>query len=102
MEGNKHFIKFNLSKNLLRDEGACLLSEALKRDTQIIHLNLASNCLTRIGVGYLCEMLKTNKTLVSLNINSFEGLNRNKIGAHGVGPLRDMLKKNKVRDPPLR
>ena len=97
METNDHFIKYNLSKNMLKDEGAYFIAEVLKHDRKIIHLDLSSNCLTKAGIKTLCDMLLVNKTLVSLNIKSFEGLNRNKIGAAGVAPIKNMLRKNKVK-----
>ena len=93
---NHHFIKVNLSRNILKNEGVKHLAYALKSDTQIIHLDVSSNALSDKGIGYLCDMLMTNNTLISLAINSYEGLNRNKVSSNGLVPIRNVLRKNKV------
>ena len=79
LHDNNHFVKINLSKNVLKNDGAKYLAHVLKRDKNIIDLDLSSNALTDKGIQYLCDMLLVNNTLISLKINSYEGLNRNKL-----------------------
>jgi hypothetical protein len=62
----------------------------------IIHIDLSSNDIGPDGAKVLFEVLETNCTLISLTLRSYEGLNRNRIGAKGVECLRHVLKKNKV------
>jgi Ran GTPase-activating protein (RanGAP) involved in mRNA processing and transport len=96
IEENDHFVKITLSKNVIRDEGAKYLAHALIKDKKILELDLSSNGLTDKGIKYLCEVLLNNYTMISLKINSFEGLNRNKITQQGMLAVKEVLQKNKV------
>lgn len=95
---NDEFIRLELGKNNLTDQGLDAICQLLQVNKNIIHLDVASNNLTEEGARLLSEYLISNNTLISLCLKSFEGLNRNKIGAKGCAYLKKYLTKTKVVD----
>lgn len=93
---NDEFIKLELGKNNLTDEGLDAICQLLQVNKNIIHLNVASNNLTEEGARIISEYLVNNNTLISLCLKSFEGLNRNKVGPKGCSYLKKYLTKTKV------
>lgn len=93
---NDEFIKLELGKNNLTDEGLASICQLLLTNRHIIHLNVASNNLTEESAKIISETLLNNNTLISLSLKSFEGLNRNKIGPKGCAYLKKYLTKTKV------
>ncbi|KAF9208864.1 hypothetical protein BGZ49_007297 [Haplosporangium sp. Z 27] len=75
-------------RNLIGNEGALALSEALKINATLITLNLGSNLIGYEGALALSEALKTNATLTTL------GLKDNSIGNEGALTLSEALKTN--------
>lgn len=98
LASNDEFIKLELGKNNLTDEGFFSICQLLMTNKNIIHLNVASNNLTEDSARMISETLINNNTLVSLSLKSFEGLNRNKIGAKGCTYLKKYLTRTKVGD----
>jgi Ran GTPase-activating protein (RanGAP) involved in mRNA processing and transport len=96
LKNNNHFIKMDLGKNNFGDEGVKFISEILLFNRNIIHADFSSNNLTEQGVRTICDAVGQNNTLVSLNLKSFEGLNRNKIGAKGSVHLKKLLGRTKA------
>lgn len=96
LAGNDEFIRLQLGKNNLTDEGLDPLFQLLQVNKNIIHIDLASNNLTEEGVKIVSEYLMKNNTLISLVLKSYEGLNRNKIGPKGCAHLKKYLTKTKV------
>lgn len=100
---NGEFIKLELGKNNLADDGIQAIAYLVGQNKNFIHLDVSSNNLTEAGVKSLADALMANNTLISLSLKSFEGLNRNKVGPKGCGHLKKLLTKTKVppdnRDP---
>ena len=64
-------MKFNLSKNILYDEGASAIANALikaRQLTNLIVLNLGYNNIKAAGGEALAKMLIQNSTLTSLSL----------------------------------
>ncbi|KFH71343.1 hypothetical protein MVEG_01643 [Podila verticillata NRRL 6337] len=79
---------FELGTNLIGDNGAQALSEALKINSTLTTLNLRSNFIGDDGAQALAEALKTNSTLSVLDLSD------NSIGNYGVQALSEALKTN--------
>ena len=75
----------NLDSNLIGDQGAGLLAEALKSNSTLQSLYLRCNNIGVQGAGLLAEALKSNSTLQSLD------LGYNNIGVQGAGLLAESL-----------
>lgn len=98
---NDEFIKLELGKNNLSDEGLFSICRLLMVNKNIIHLNVSSNNLTEESTRIIAETLTDNNTLISLSLKSFEGMNRNKIGPKGCSYLKKYLAKTKVSSDPI-
>ena len=66
--------KIDLSKNLIGDEGAKIIGEALCSVQSVISLNLCSNSISPAGGAELIKLLVYNYSLIDLNLSSHEGL----------------------------
>jgi Ran GTPase-activating protein (RanGAP) involved in mRNA processing and transport len=93
---NPNFLKLELGKNNLADEGVIPIAHLLANNKHIIHADLSSNNITDEGVKILSEALMQNNTLISLSLKSYEGLNRNKVGGKGCVHLKKLLLKTKT------
>jgi Ran GTPase-activating protein (RanGAP) involved in mRNA processing and transport len=99
LKNNNHFLKLDFGKNNFGDEGVKFISEVLLFNRNIIHVDFSSNNLTEQGIKTICDAVGQNNTLISLNLKSFEGLNRNKVGAKGSVHLKKLLGRTKVGYP---
>ena len=78
LEGDPPVDGISLQHNRLNDDDALLISQALKRNTNLTHLNLVGNNCTSIGVNAILSCVfdssslnsisESNHTLASLNI----------------------------------
>lgn len=78
----------NLSKNLIKLDGAKILAGALKDNTSIEFLDLSSNELKVFGTYQIARALHHNKTLKGLN------LFKNTLDVDGARAIRDLLEEN--------
>eukprot|EP01012_Entosiphon_sulcatum_P026432 TRINITY_DN31885_c0_g1_i1.p1 TRINITY_DN31885_c0_g1~~TRINITY_DN31885_c0_g1_i1.p1 ORF type:complete len:394 (-),score=61.01 TRINITY_DN31885_c0_g1_i1:8-1189(-) len=72
-----------LGHNLIGNDGVCVISDALTRNTTLQMLDVSENMITASGVVYLGSMLCTNTTLRRLLLSG------NAIGEEGFEILRD-------------
>ncbi|KAG8441850.1 hypothetical protein GDO86_010869 [Hymenochirus boettgeri] len=79
----------SLRNNLINDEGAEHISQALQKlnpiNKNFVSLNLAFNHISDLGAGYLAEALRLNRSLLSLN------LSHNRIADKGALALAEVL-----------
>lgn len=54
------------------------------KSKSLVALDISSNELTSSGGQAIINAVGYNQSLVDLNLSSFEGLNRNTLGANGV------------------
>ena len=93
---NPDFCKLKLSKNSLGDEGVKLLLQELNKNTNIIHIDVSSNDIKPEGANYFLSGIKLHESIVSIDIGSHEGLSKNRLGAIGVAPVREILRENPI------
>ena len=79
---------FDLSFNMLRDEGIMELSTALHYDKTLVELDVSHNDISDIGAVAISNCLKSNCTLQVLSVS------HNKISDDGIKAFSDLLKTN--------
>ncbi|KAG0064941.1 hypothetical protein BGZ89_008736 [Linnemannia elongata] len=85
---NSTLTSLDLRNNLIGDNGAQALAEALKTNSTLTTLKLWSNSIGPDGARALSEALKTNSTLTTLDLLD------NSIGDHGAQAFSEALKAN--------
>ncbi|CDW82579.1 UNKNOWN [Stylonychia lemnae] len=94
MQQNPNISKVIIPKNQIGDEGAKIISRFIMKNSTLVALDLSSNELTSSGGQAIFNALGYNNSIIDVNLSSFEGLNRNTLGAKGVQPLKTVLAYN--------
>ena len=98
MTTNQNFGDYDISSNLIGDEGIIKISDALVNDNckHIMSLDVNTNSLSNEGISHLLKSISNNESLIDLNISSKtkEGKNKNKMGERACRILKDLLTNN--------
>lgn len=76
---HSEFCRVDLSQNNISDEGAKLLTEALRISPNVCVVDVSNNNLSSVGCSYFFELLAETENIYSLNISSPKSYNRNKM-----------------------
>ena len=79
----------NLSCNLIGDEGAKYVAEAITRNITLREIDLSQNIIGERGARYLAEAIKQNTTLQEINLS--------RIGPYFKARIAECLKDNILR-----
>ncbi|CAF1018177.1 unnamed protein product [Adineta steineri] len=90
LQNNKTLIQLDLSRNQIKDIGACHLSIGLQLNQTLTILDLSHNQIGDTGISELSVGLKSNKILATLDLSA------NKIKDEGARFLSIMLRSNKA------
>lgn len=72
-----------------------ILSEAISKSQTLISINLSSNEIRAEGGQVIIQSLMNNNSIVELNICSVGvEAKKNRLGAEGIKPLRELLNKS--------
>ena len=67
LEGNPPICRIDLDHNCLNDDDAMLISQALRRNTNLMVMHIQSNNLTSIGVKALLSCVFDNSSLNAIS-----------------------------------
>ena len=85
----------NLSRNSLGDQGAILVTQAVKHSTAIVYLNIASNEIGPNGMQFVFDELVYNESLAQMDIGTDDGFNRNRVSPRNYAAVRKFVFTNK-------
>ena len=94
INNNDNFSRLILSKNNFGDKGIEILLDSISNNDSILELNLSSNSISPRGGKQIFEYLLHQNSIISLDLSSEDGINRNRICAEGVKPLKEVLQTN--------